>query len=100
MLVIPVPIDTTTAAMPHAAVSTHSLLGLWWDTPRQTSLQQTGEPLDVASPVLRCHRPLSMSHPWIGCHERKKNLAMVTQEQPKRVRGGSAAPERAMGEVR
>src|SRR5215211_5228550 len=35
----------------HAAISTHSRMGLWWAT---NQLPANGEPLDVASPVLRC----------------------------------------------
>src|SRR5215211_1544676 len=35
----------------HAAISTHSRMGLWWATNQPPA---NGEPLDVASPVLRC----------------------------------------------
>src|SRR5215218_7836725 len=52
LLVIPGLIDTTNAAMPACRKYQRTLV--WAFGGRQTSLQQTGEPLDVASPVLRC----------------------------------------------
>ena len=52
LLVIPGLIDTTNAAMPACRKYQRTLV--WAFGGRQTSLQQTGEPSDVASPVLRC----------------------------------------------